>query len=188
MKALWQVQKLQQYAKNVVIFLDEPILSALGTPAYLGIQDEDVLAGLNEIIQAVQSTGTLAGVHCCGNMDWGLLARTDVNIISFDAYSYGEKVALYPDQINVFLERDGILAFGLVPTGDAKQLRQATLASLQQRYEELFQLFITKGVSVERLKTQSIFTPSCGMGSGALSIEESQMVLELLFNLSHTPS
>ncbi len=186
MKALWQVRRLQQYAEQLVIFMDEPILSALGTPAYLGIQDEHVLDGLNEVCRAIQETGTMVGVHCCGNMDWGLLARTEINIMSFDAYSYGEKVALYPVEINAFLERDGLLAFGLVPTGNAEKLRQESVESLKQQLEELLQHFIRKGINEQRLRQQILLTPSCGMGSGSLSLEESKLVLELLFVLSHS--
>lgn len=187
LKAVWQIRELQKYAQEVVLFFDEPIFSALGTPAYMGIQDEDVLAVLNEVIQAAQRAGALVGVHCCGNMDWGLLARTAVDIISFDAYFYGDKVALYPDAINAFLQRGGLLAFGIVPTGNAEKLREETPAGLQRKLAELIRLFAQKGIAEAHIRSQMILTPSCGMGSGSLSIEESQHVLELLAGLTHHP-
>ena len=112
MKAQWQIRALQQRGRQVLLFLDEPILSALGTPAYMGISHDQVVTGLNAVIHAAQAAGARVGIHCCGNMDWGLLASTDVDIIAFDAYAYGEKVALYPDAINAFLQRGGTLAYG----------------------------------------------------------------------------
>src|SRR5665811_1347776 len=48
MKAQWQIRELKKRAEQVLLFFDEPILSALGTPAYMGISDEQILAGLNE--------------------------------------------------------------------------------------------------------------------------------------------
>jgi len=183
MKALWQAREMQKYTQRLVIFFDEPILSALGTPVYIGISDDEVLASLNEVAHAVQNVGGLVGVHCCGNMDWGLLAQTDLNIISFDAYFYGEKVALYPAEINGFLKRGGLLACGLVPTGDAEKLHQETADSLQRKYEDLLQTFVKKGIAEAQLRQQTLFTPSCGMGSGSLSLDDSRRVLELLLQL-----
>jgi len=184
MKAKWQVQELKKYAQNIMIFFDEPILSALGTPAYMGIEDEHVIEGLNEVANAAQDVGAIVGVHCCGNMDWGLLARTDLNIIAFDAYFYGEKVALYPEEINAFLQRGGVLASGLVPTLDVQKLHEETPESLQQKHEKLIQSFVKKGIAENLIRSQILFTPSCGMGSGSLSLEDSRLVLELLLKIS----
>jgi hypothetical protein len=186
MKAKWQVQELKNYAQHVVLFFDEPILSALGTPAYMGIEDDHVITGLNEVINAAQDAGATVGIHCCGNMDWGLLARTDLNIIAFDAYFYGEKVALYPEEINAFLQRGGMLASGIVPTLNPEKLHEETSDSLQQKHEELLRLFVKKGISDDLIRQQILFTPSCGMGSGSLSLEESRLVLELLSKIANS--
>ncbi len=178
MKALWQIQQLQPYAEQVVIFFDEPVLSALGTAADMMIQDEDVINGLNEVVEISHDGGALVGVHCCGNTDWGLLASTKIDIIAFDAYSCGAKVALYRDKIQAFLQRGGILAFGLVPTGDVKKLRAETPDSLKVKYETLVQEFVGKGIAENLLREQSLFTPSCGMGT--LLESDTAIVLELL--------
>jgi len=186
LKARWQVNQLKKYAEKVILFFDEPILSALGTPAYMGVTDEDVISGLNEVIDSVQADDVAVGVHCCGNMDWGLLARTAVDIISFDAYSYGEKLALYPQELNNLLKRGGILAWGLVPTDNSEKLHKATLDSLTKKKQELINLFIKKGISEQRVCNQLILTPSCGMGSGNLTLEEAEIILKLLKELSNS--
>jgi methionine synthase II (cobalamin-independent) len=178
MKALWQVQQLQPYAEQVVIFFDEPVLSALGTAAYAMIKEEDVINGLNEVYEIAHNAGALVGVHCCGNMDWGLLASTKIDIIAFDAYDYGAKVALYPDKIQAFLERGGVLASGLVPTGDVEKLRAEMPDSLKLRHESLMQEFVGKGIVEDLLREQILFTPSCGMGT--LSESDTAIALKLL--------
>lgn len=177
-KALWLAAQMKGLAEHVILFLDEPILSALGTPAYIGIQDEDVEQGLNEVIAALHQVGVTVGVHCCGNMDWGLLTRTQVDIISFDAYFFADKLILYPDDIEAFLNRGGYLAWGMVPTNDLDTLKKETSASLRQKLAETIQIFIDKGINEGRLNRQMVLTPSCGIGS--LNEEGSQKVLQLL--------
>ncbi len=180
-KAVWQVNALKKFGENVLIFFDEPIFSALGTPAYMGIEDEQVLHALNELVEPLHAVNAAVGVHCCGNMDWALLAQSSIDIIAFDAYEFGDKVALYPDAINAFLERGGVLAWGIVPTGNSEDINRETGESLQNKVNELMELFSLKGVSPERIKEQILFTPSCGMGT--LSVEDTERVLELLASL-----
>ena len=64
----------------------------------------------------VRDEGGITGIHCCGNADWPLLFRTGVDIVSFDASSYLDKVLLYPRRDQGILHRGGSLAWGIVPT------------------------------------------------------------------------
>jgi len=139
---------------------------------------EDVIKGLNEVCEISHNAGALVGVHCCGNMDWGLLACTKIDIIAFDAYFYSAKVALYPDKIQAFLERGGILASGLVPTGDVEKLRTETPDSFKAKHESLIEEFVGKGIAENLLRERFLFTPSCGMGT--LSESDTAIVLKLL--------
>jgi methionine synthase II (cobalamin-independent) len=178
MKAQWQIRELKKRSDQVLLFFDEPILSALGTPAYMGISDEQILTGLNEVIHAAQASGAQVGIHCCGNMDWGLLAQTDLDIIAFDAYSFGEKISLYPEQMKAFLERGGTLAYGLIPTLEHDDIMRETSDSLLQRLQSLLDLYVQKGLPKDLLYKQIILTPACGMGSLPDSLSE--RVLDLL--------
>lgn len=178
MKSVWQAKQLAALADQVIIFLDEPIYSALGTPTYIGIENADVMAALNEITAALHAAGAFVGVHCCGNMEWSLLAQTDIDIISFDAYSFGDKVALYAADIDTFLKRGGTLAWGIVPTDTTEHITQETGRSLCEKTLALENLFAGKGVGRNILRQNRIFTPSCGMGN--LKDEDSERVLEML--------
>ena len=111
-------------------------------------------------------------------MDWALLAQSSIDIIAFDAYEFGDKIALYPDDINAFLKRGGILAWGIVPTGNPADVRKETADSLRLKIDALTELFVTKGIDAQRVQKQILFTPSCGMGT--LPVEDAQRVLELL--------
>jgi hypothetical protein len=181
-KLLWQIESLKRVADDVVVFLDEPILSGLGTPAYLGIENEHVISTFNDMIAAAHDAGAVTGSHCCGNMDWGILLKTDLDIIAFDAYFFGEKLALYGEELASFLSRGGILAWGIVPTNDVGRLRKENPASLKASIENLAKIFESKGIPGSMIRNQMILTPSCGIGP--LSTSDSEIVLGLLRDIS----
>ena len=180
-KALWQLGRLRSLAETVIVFFDEPIFAALGTPAYIGISDEDVMHTYTEMCDELHAAGAVVGIHCCGNMDWSLLTRTTIDIISFDAYSFGDKVALYAGEIDAFLQRGGWLAWGLVPTGRAELTNKESVENLMKKLEDLAALFVQKGVARDRLMKQMLLTPSCGMGT--LPARSAERALDLLYQL-----
>jgi len=181
LKGVWQVEKLKETADNVIMFCDEPILSALGTPAYMGVRDEDVVEGLNRVIDRVKAAGAMVGMHCCGNMDWAVTSRANLDIISFDAYEFGEKSTIYTAEISNFLQRGGYLAWGIVPTGDPDAIAGESVDSLLERMERLINLFCGAGIEENLLRKRSLYTPSCGVGS--LPEDAADKVFELLAGL-----
>jgi methionine synthase II (cobalamin-independent) len=181
LKGVWQVEKLKEVAESVIMFCDEPILSALGTPAYMGVREEDVIEGLNRVIDPLKAAGAMAGMHCCGNMDWAITTRANLDIISFDAYEFGDKSTIYAAEISGFLERGGYLAWGIVPTGDPDAVASETIDSLFEKMTRLIDLFTGAGIDEDLLRNRSLYTPSCGMGS--LPEDVARRVLELLAGL-----
>jgi hypothetical protein len=182
LKARWQIHQLAPYGVPVIIFLDEPSLAAYGSSACLGIAAEDVRADLQEIIALIHGEGGFAGVHCCENTDWGILLRTDIDILSFDAYGFFDRVILYGDDLKRFVNRGGVLAWGLIPTDSADSVRRETAPLLIDRWEGYAKTLMTHGFERERLLAQSLITPSCGTGS--LPVESSEQVMALLKDVS----
>ena len=161
-KAMWQIDRLKQLCKNIIIFIDEPYLTSFGS-SFVNIERPDVVLMLNSLIDRIHSKGALAGIHCCGNTDWSLLAETEVDIINFDAYSYRQSLSLYPDSIKEFLKRGGSLAWGIIPTSDSvsKEDENTLFKALSDEIKNLEQ----KGVPRELLISNSLITPSCGTGT-----------------------
>jgi methionine synthase II (cobalamin-independent) len=181
LKGTWQVEKLKDVADVVLMFCDEPILSALGTPAYMGVRNEEVVEGLNRVIDPLKTTGAIVGMHCCGNMDWAVTTRANLDVISFDAYEFGDKSTIYAAEISNFLERGGYLAWGIVPTGDTDAVARETVDSLLEKMNRLIKLFCNAGIDGDLLRKRSLYTPSCGVGS--LSEDAAARVFELLAGL-----
>ncbi len=164
MKCRWQVKKFAPYCTQVICFIDEPILSAFGSSTYISVKREDIIAMIAETVEAVHADGALAGVHCCGNTDWSILIDAGVDIVNFDAFGYGETIALYPESVKSFLSRGGALAWGIVPT--SPEIRTQTAESLAARFNELVAHLSEKcGAPKEMILAQSLLTPSCGTGS-----------------------
>ena len=180
MKCRWQIQKFKPYAENIICFIDEPILSAFGSSTYVSVKREDVVAMLNEVIEAVHEEGALAGIHCCGNTEWSILIDAGVDIVNFDAFSYGDTIAIYADSVKAHLEKGGILAWGVVPT--ASVVMEQTVDTLEAQLETVMDNLASKGISKELITKQAIITPSCGTGS--LSTEEAEKVFSLVSELS----
>lgn len=183
MKALWQIEKLKEFGLPVMIFFDEPSLLGFGKQTFLTISREDVLKDLNAVAAAVHGQGGLAGVHCEENTDWSLLMETDLDILDFDAYDHMQAISLYPVELGRFLERGGILGWGIVPTLDRDAAANETVPSLLDRFETGVQSLVEKGFDRDLLLRRALITPSCGAG-GVLTEPLAERVLGLLRVLS----
>ncbi|OQY13473.1 MAG: hypothetical protein B6I31_01105 [Desulfobacteraceae bacterium 4572_19] len=177
MKAKWQVQQFAKFNCPTFIFLDEPVLAGFGTSAFITITRKDAEDALNEIIDTIHAEGGLAGIHVCANTEWPILLESSVDIISFDAYSFFDKFILYPEQIKQFMEKGGLLAWGIVPTDNLKTIEKESVKSLLTKWN-LQALQLEKiGLTMETIMSQTMITPSCGTGSLPLNL--ATKVLEL---------
>lgn len=181
MKCRWQIQKFSPFAEKIICFIDEPILSAFGSSTYISVKRDDVVALINELVEAINADGGIAGVHCCGNTDWSILIDAGVDMINFDAFAYGETIALYPDAMKQFITRGGQLAWGIVPT--SVKIRDENVSTLAARFDALAEGLAKKaGIDKAMISSQSVITPSCGTGS--MDIEDAEKVFRTLRDLS----
>jgi methionine synthase II (cobalamin-independent) len=182
LKAAWQTRVLGQFGRPVIVFFDEPALAGFGSSAFLTITKEAVREAIGELSAAVHAQGGLTGVHVCANTEWDLLLDSDLDVISFDAYSYFDKFMLYGSHIKAFLERGGILASGIVPTSPVEVIAQETVDTLFARWEDQASRLMDLGLSRDIIVRQTLITPSCGTGS--LPLDMAMKVLEMTRDLS----
>ena len=180
LKAGWQEKELSQISRNTIIFVDEPSMASFGS-AFFSLSGERAVSLLEEVFSGISG---LKGLHCCGNTDWSVLLDTSTDIVSFDAYNYGQSLSLYPEEVKKFLNRKGAIAWGIVPNAE-ESLAKETVASLKDRLEETMAPFTRKGIRFKQLIAQGLLTPSCGLASLANS-EATARALELLAELSAT--
>ncbi len=180
LKASWQEKILSELSKRTIIFVDEPYMSSFGS-AFVSISKDKVVELLEEVFSGISG---LKGVHCCGNTDWSVLLDTSTNILSFDAYNYAQSLSLYPAEAKKFLDKGGVIAWGIVPN-EEEALAEETITSLKDRLEEAMAPFTRNGLRFKQLIEQGLLTPSCTLAS-LKNEEASARALELLTELSAT--
>ena len=176
MKALWQIKLFRKFGKKIILFFDEPSLGCFGS-AYTPINREDVVKGLTEITEGIKSKDLLVGLHCCGNTDWSIFTdTTSIDIINFDAFGFLDKLSLYADNLKGFLQRGGILCWGIVPTQDFSG--KETAALLVKKIKEGIEVLSRKGLEKELILRNLIISPSCGLGT--LDSQKAEQIFGLL--------
>ena len=177
MAAKWQAKRLSSMNSNVIIFFDEPSLSMLGTP-FASISDEQAKDWINEALEGVDC---YRGIHCCGNTNWPLLLSTNIDILSLDAYQYGNNLIMFPDELTEFYEKGGTVAWGIVPSNN-DDIETETVESLVAKMEEIFDKMEEKGINRKKAAAQSMITPQCGLG--LMDLPNVDKVFDLLEGVS----
>ena len=185
MKAECQARSLARFAKRgtpPLVFIDEPAMVGFGSGGFAGISREMVSEAVSRVIAGIHRGGALAGVHVCANGDWQPVLASTTDIVSFDAYSYFDNLILYRQALLQFLARGGVLAWGIVPTGDVTALEEATEDSLYILWREQLAKLCFLGADEQMVTARTLITPSCGTGS--LTIGQAEKVLCLTARLS----
>jgi hypothetical protein len=170
MKAQWQENQLSRLCKTTIISVDEPYLTSIGSPT-VNLNPNDVKDNIQEVLNSIKG---LKGIHCCGNTDWPLLLDTSVDILFIDAFLYARNLALYPAEIQAFLDRGGVIGWGIVPSV-GEDIRKENVINLTNRFESSIKLVVEKGIDLNVLLHQSLITPSCGLGTNELEDAEKAM-------------
>ncbi len=175
LKGRWQAERFRAAAPEQlpIIFYDEPYLTQVGS-AMIALPREQVVSVLNECYEAIDG---YTGTHVCGGTDWGLLASTEVDILHFDAFKHMQELLIYEREIAAFMERGGMLAWGIVPTGSkALELEAADLAGLVIRGAEKVAGF-GGGLATEDVLARSFVSEACGLGSRDVETAEGCLAL-----------
>lgn len=178
LKAAWQTGMLRNScSRPVLLFIDEPGLAGLGSSALISVSTDEIRDMINEVATAVHQAGGLAGIHVCANTDWELLLGSDIDILSFDAYGYFDRIAPLGREINAFLDRGAILAWGGVPTSREEDIQAETADALCALWERQMEAIAGPTRGKADILRQTLITPSCGTGS--LRPEPARRVLDL---------
>ncbi len=177
-KINWQYDVLKPHADEIIIFIDEPILSALGSSSYLGVSTEEALRLLTETVAAVRMAGGIPGIHCCGNADWPLVIGSGADIINFDAYDYIDTISLYHNDFRKFLQKGGYLAWGIIPTSD--EINNESPESIRLLFNRCVEK-LSRNIPKSLIFSNILLTPACGTGSR--TVEETLKVFQLIMRL-----
>lgn len=138
----------------LVAVLDEPGLVG-GFPS--GLADPETLIDLVSSALALWETRAVTGIHCCGETDWKALLQTGPRILSAPV---GAAFAPGVGALAAFLERDGWVAWGAVPTD--RPLGDSASHWWRQLSAQWCEL-VRAGCDPVRIRCQALVTPACGL-------------------------
>jgi hypothetical protein len=159
LKARWCESEMKEKTgvKETLIVLNEPYLASLGS-SVVPVDKETVKSGWEDIAALVE--GGL-GIHCCSNTDWEFVLSLNPSVVSLDAYATAKEFLLYTDTITRYMERGGVVAWGIVPS-EFQIFATETTDSLYRKYQDIRTQLCTC-MPEELFDAQSLITPSCGI-------------------------
>ncbi|MBC2721398.1 methionine synthase [Desulfosporosinus sp.] len=174
--AEWQTKRLRTFGLPVLMTVDDPALYGFGASTHVTLKREQLIQDLDTIFEGIIRQGGIPGAHVCAGMDWSLLFDSKVQVVNFDAYDYFQSMMALAEPLKGFLNRGGIISWGIVPTNPVAW--EETAPSLVQRLENNIKELVKRGIDEDLLRQQSMLTPSCG--TGTLEKELSEHIYRLL--------
>ena len=139
----------------------EETMAHFNEPEYFDISKEYsvVYHRFLEMEQFFAMTQRPRGVHLCGNPDWDFLLGLDLDVLSLDIYQNGEVFSSYSESIKRFLDRGGVIVWGIVPT-NFEPFEIENINTLEARLTEVWNLLANKGIDREFLISRSLISPA----------------------------
>ncbi len=150
-----QLERLKKINPNAFMFIDEPGLQFL----FSALSGYDSTAARKDMEEFLSMVDSPRGIHLCGNPDWDFLLNLDLDILSLDVYLNGAIFANYANSIKHFLDKGGVIAWGLVPT-NFEPFEAENAASLTGRLEEIWSILGRKGIDKDFLLARSLISPA----------------------------
>lgn len=150
------VQYRELAGKNLraFVWVDDPGLEFIFNAlcGYDHTRAKEELTGFFEGIEGPR------GLHLCGRPDWDFLLSLNIEILSFNAYAFGDILATY-DRAKQFLEEGKIISWGIVPTY-FEEFSTEDVESLAGRLEGMWRVLEKKGLARERIIQNSLLAPA----------------------------
>jgi hypothetical protein len=150
-----QLAALKKINPNAFMFVDEPGLQFL----FSGMAGYNDRAAKNDMEYFFSMIDKPRGVHLCGNPDWDFLLGLDLDILSLDVYTNGEIFGSYASGIKKFLDRGGVITWGIVPT-NFEPFEKENIDSLEILLEDVWSRLMDKGIDRDLLIARGQISPA----------------------------
>lgn len=169
----WLIDQLSDLGPEVIICLNEPFLDAFALPSF-PLDWEDGHELLEMVLTSI--SGGCRGLIVNGGVNWIRLFATSVEYIHFNAYHYGASLLEAPRSLADYLDRSGVIAWGIVPS-DADDLAGETAATLLIRMEYLIEQLVAAGLSQEQLLQTALISTSDSLAHVPVQMADHAMAL-----------
>jgi hypothetical protein len=149
-----QYAELAEKNSRAFVWLDDPGLQFV----FNAMSGYDNVTAKADLVGFFNGIDGPRGIHLCGNPDWDFLFSLPLEIISFNAYAFGDIVATYPS-VRRFIEAGNMVSWGIVPTLFEEFTRE-DVTTIAGRLLAMWRLLEEKGVPRDIICRNSLIAPA----------------------------
>jgi hypothetical protein len=149
-----QYEELAQKNGRAFVWIDDPGLEAI----FSAMCGYDNLKAKEELTLFFEGVEGPRGLHLCGRPDWDFLLSLNIEILSFNAYAFGDVFVTY-DRVKEFIENGNIVSWGIVPTLFEEFTRE-DVEGLGERLTAMWGVLEDKGLDRATIARQAILAPA----------------------------
>ncbi len=158
---------------TITLIFDEPGLSGLLVPGF-PITRQDARQVLRFVLDAVP---VRAGVHCCADTDWSVVAGAGPSLISWDVNALGSAFVEHVEALAAATWDGTGFIWGVVPTQ-----AQPVPSDLGVRLQRVVGRLVMSGAKMAGLLEGAMFSPACGLAG--LTEGQAEMVAEAVVEVA----
>ena len=158
---------------DITVIFDEPGLSGLLVPGF-PITGEDTKRVLREVLRAAP---VRAGIHCCADTDWSVVASAAPSLISWDINSLGAAFLEHTEAIAAATWEGTGFIWGVAPTQT-----QPVPSDLEVRLQRVVGRLVMSGAKMAGLLEGAMYSPACGLAG--LSEGQAETVAQTVVQLA----
>ena len=118
----------------------------------------DHIKARDELLQFYDGVEGPRGLHLCGNPDWDFLLSLNIDIISLNAWGFGDIFVNYA-KVNDFIRGGGVVSWGIVPTYQ-EEFSQEDSRTLTGKLEEIWGPLVKRGLGMNEIAAGSMLAPA----------------------------
>ena len=149
-----QYGELARENPNGFVWLDDPGLQFIFS-AMCGYDPVRAKSELTDFFDGIEGP---RGLHLCGNPDWDFLFSLPLEIISFNAYAFGDVVSTY-ESVRRFIDEGNIVSWGIVPTL-TEEFTTESVETIAARASNMWRNLEEKGVPHEKILGSGLIAPA----------------------------
>jgi hypothetical protein len=149
-----QYAELKEKNERAFVWVDDPGLEFIFN-AMCGYDNNKAKEELTTFFDGIEGP---RGLHLCGRPDWDFLLSLNIEVLSFNAYAFGDIFVTY-DRVKDFLEKGNIISWGIVPTY-YDEFSKEDVKSIAARLENMWKVLENKGIDRQYIAHQSILAPA----------------------------
>ncbi len=155
---------------EVALVFDEPALAGIGDPGFpvAPARAEQALG------EALRRAPVPAGIHCCADTDWAMVARLRPAYLSWDVKTLGPGFAAGSEALASAIADGSRPIWGVAPVGPPPL---PEIDALVARYKEAEGILLVAGAPADRLD-QAWFSPGCGLAG--VGVDHAEAVAALV--------